>query len=265
MKKQTILLFMTLLGQFLYAQEGEIIYQEFEPAIHYSFICDLNASFAEPWVPIDLDHNGENDYWFHVRRDEWYCGQRMTFTYGSTVPYNMSRQRLVHEGDTLSKIDLGMEGSTVVFKTTGIYWIGVRWQRDEGYCYGWIKTSLESSDFTFAGDPINMQFYIHGMALCTQPDYPLIVGQTSFDWDVVDNEEIPIATVHPNPTTGVVRIIGKDLKAAEIINTLGQRVATAQGKGDQMTIDIANLPEGVYFVRITNEQGRKCVRKVVKE
>lgn len=81
----------------------------------------------------------------------------------------------------------------------------------------------------------------------------------------IDEKESMACTIHPNPTTGFITINGKDLKAAEVVNTLGQSVATAQGKGDQMTIDIANLPEGIYFVRITDEQGRKCVRKVVKE
>ena len=32
-----------------------------------------------------------------------------------------------------------------------------------------------------------------------------------------------------------------------------------------MQIDIANLPTGIYFVNITDSEGRKCVRKVVKE
>ena len=81
----------------------------------------------------------------------------------------------------------------------------------------------------------------------------------------IDEKESMACTIHPNPTTGFITINGKDLKAAEVVNTLGQRVATAHGKGDQLTIDIANLPEGIYFVRITDEQGRKCVRKVVKE
>ena len=35
--------------------------------------------------------------------------------------------------------------------------------------------------------------------------------------------------------------------------------------GETLQIDIANLPAGVYFVNIMDEEGRKCVRKVVKE
>jgi hypothetical protein len=59
--------------------------------------------------------------------------------------------------------------------------------------------------------------------------------------------------------------MGKDLKAAEVVNALGQCVATAQGEGERLTVDISSLPTGVYFVNITDNEGRKCVRKVVKE
>ena len=72
-------------------------------------------------------------------------------------------------------------------------------------------------------------------------------------------------TVAPNPTNGQVIITGKNLKQAEVVNLLGQRVATVAGEGDVLHIDMANLPKGVYFVRIKDGEGRTCVRKVVKE
>ena len=74
-----------------------------------------------------------------------------------------------------------------------------------------------------------------------------------------------LATLHPNPTNGQFTILGTNLKQAKIINTLGQCVATAKGEGEQLTVDISNLPAGVYFVSITDKEGRKCVKKVVKE
>ena len=71
--------------------------------------------------------------------------------------------------------------------------------------------------------------------------------------------------VRPNPTTSFVTITGQDLKSAEVFNTLGQKVATARSEGETMQIDLSELPIGVYFVNITDKEGRKCVRKVVKE
>ena len=73
------------------------------------------------------------------------------------------------------------------------------------------------------------------------------------------------ANVHPNPTTGLVTITGKDIKQAEVFNALRQHVATAKGEGEQMKVDISTLPAGVYIVNITDKDGRKCVKTVVKE
>lgn len=91
----------------------------------------------------------------------------------------------------------------------------------------------------------------------TQTEEPTYVG--------IEDKENEICIPHPNPTNGLVTITGKDLKQVEVLNILGQCVAKVQGQGETLQIDIANLPAGVYFVNIMDEEGRKCVRKVVKE
>ena len=82
---------------------------------------------------------------------------------------------------------------------------------------------------------------------------------------VVENGVKEEIEVYPNPATGIVTIIGKDLIVAKVFNTLGQCVATIKGEGEQIMADLGNLPAGVYFVNITDGEGRKCVKKVVKE
>ena len=71
--------------------------------------------------------------------------------------------------------------------------------------------------------------------------------------------------IFPNPATGFITIVGDGLKQVEVLDMLGQRVATHQAEGPQATIDISALPTGIYFVGITDENGKRCVRKVVKE
>ena len=80
-----------------------------------------------------------------------------------------------------------------------------------------------------------------------------------------ENVQISNYGIYPNPTTGMVTIMGKDLKTAEVFNALGQHMANDKGNGEQLTVDISDLPAGVYFVNITDSEGRKCVKKVVKE
>ena len=81
----------------------------------------------------------------------------------------------------------------------------------------------------------------------------------------IEEKENMTCIIHPNPTNGIVTITGANLKQAIVFNSLGQRVATIQGEGETLQIDIANLPVGIYFVNITDSEGRMCVRKVVKE
>ena len=69
----------------------------------------------------------------------------------------------------------------------------------------------------------------------------------------------------PNPATGLVTVIGEILRQTEMFNMLGQQVLSLQCKGNELQIDMTTLPAGIYFVTVTDKEGRKCVRKVVKE
>lgn len=70
--------------------------------------------------------------------------------------------------------------------------------------------------------------------------------------------------IRPVPAKNVIVISGNSLKQAEIVNLLGQRVAKIEGYGDQFTLDVSNIPAGIYFVNITDEKGGICVKKIVK-
>lgn len=133
------------------------------------------------------------------------------------------------------------------------------------YCYGWMECSMNWHWTTAPPQWTEGLLCINRMAFCTIPDYPMRLGQTDFIWDVKENISYAFATIHPNPTTGLVTITGKELKQAKVINALGQCVATVKGEGERLTVDISSLPAGVYFVNVTDKDGRKCVRKVVKE
>lgn len=138
------------------------------------------------------------------------------------------------------------------------YKVGLRFCDEQDCYYGWIEFEEDRASW-------NALFHISRTCFCAIPNYPLVWGQTSLTDDIGENEATAFATLYPNPTTGQVTILGQDLQTAEVINTLGQCVATAKGEGERLTVDISNLPAGIYFVNVTDGEGRKCVKKVVKE
>jgi hypothetical protein len=129
--------------------------------------------------------------------------------------------------------------------------------------YGWYHCyGMEGRDYP--GGPYLFKIYVDKIAFCTIPDYPLCYGETIIT-GVEENGSNAFATIHPNPTTVFVTITGENLQQADVINLLGRQVLSVRGKGDELHIDMADLPAGVYFVTVTNEEGRRCVRKVVKK
>ena len=80
-------------------------------------------------------------------------------------------------------------------------------------------------------------------------------------------------TLYPNPTTGMVTINGASGPVA-VENILGERVYIPHATTPQppplteegeCTLDLSRLPAGTYFVRVTGQDGRATVRRIVKE
>ena len=291
--KKVLLVFVTLLiSSRALPQKGGIIYTNFEPdsIVHY-----FNAeNISMPKLLLDMDYDGMEDFKFTCEKSLHLMLTtvlRGNPTWKFRLPYQIYHQDdavlivgdTIQWGDIIPSIEDGWAPAyrfqynrynttcpyqQVCPSADSHYYICVRHEVEGGFCYGWIDSHIFISE-----DPvINGSFYgqeiritIYRMAYCTVPNYPLRVGQIDFSYDLEENEFTTSAFIHPNPTTGQVTITGKDLKSAEVFNTLGQHIATAQGEGEQMTMDISALPSGVYFVNITDKDGRKCVRKVVKK
>lgn len=74
-------------------------------------------------------------------------------------------------------------------------------------------------------------------------------------------------TLYPNPTDGIIHIThpyGVNSQAKlSLVNILGAEVATKELNSDNSTIDISNLPKGVYFATINSNEGKSKSFKVV--
>jgi hypothetical protein len=83
-----------------------------------------------------------------------------------------------------------------------------------------------------------------------------MVEEGSFDTDrYLDN-----IVVYPNPTTGVLHIDAVDVEKVECYSQMGQLVGVYDNVNE---LNISELAEGVYMLRITVPQG-VTMRKVVK-
>lgn len=246
-------LFITLLMVALcctcgFAQQGEIIYTDFNPDL--TLVEGINSHDS---IMLDIDYDGVYDVKFFL------------IFYHFTIP--------VYEA--LNGWSLCAATDSTFLDSEYIQWwhdyylqpyttyIGLKKVIGEDCYYGWFYTYdgiTKNDKGTKAGT-----LFIDRVAYCTIPNYPLRAGQTSLTEDIVENEATAFATVHPNPTNGLVTISGLNLRQAEVVNTLGQRVAIVHGEGNQLSFDIGGLPAGIYFINVTDEEGRKCLRKVVKE
>ena len=73
--------------------------------------------------------------------------------------------------------------------------------------------------------------------------------------------------VLPNPATNGNIIIssGTNFNTIEIVSFLGQTVLAQPNTGNSTSIDISNLADGIYFVRITADNGATNVKKFIKQ
>jgi len=79
----------------------------------------------------------------------------------------------------------------------------------------------------------------------------------------VDEYTLTDFSVYPNPTTGILNIQSKTtIVQIELYNLLGQLV---KSNTNQNTINISSVDQGVYFIKVMDENGNIGSQKVVKK
>ena len=78
---------------------------------------------------------------------------------------------------------------------------------------------------------------------------------------IVENNNT--VSIFPNPATSVLNVNAEGFSTIEIVNLLGQTVYTANTTSN-MQINVSNLDNGVYFVRMNGENGT-ATQKFIKK
>ena len=69
--------------------------------------------------------------------------------------------------------------------------------------------------------------------------------------------------LYPNPTNGMIYISGVDAKKAEIYNLSGAKVQTIQLSSN--SINVSNLSQGSYLMKVTDANGATSISKFNKK
>ena len=95
----------------------------------------------------------------------------------------------------------------------------------------------------------------------------LIVAPEEEEIDGVEENGLSTVTLYPNPTNSNVNVaLGSGVRATEIrlINTIGQLISTTDVHDTVTVLHLSELPDGIYFIQIYNDNKLVTTGKVVK-
>jgi hypothetical protein len=70
---------------------------------------------------------------------------------------------------------------------------------------------------------------------------------------------------YPNPVSDILKVVAPETVHMELLNMEGKLLSEQSVIDGQATISLANLPEGVYIVKVIDREGRYGVRRIVKK
>ena len=71
-------------------------------------------------------------------------------------------------------------------------------------------------------------------------------------------------SVAPNPVTDVVTVRMSGLASVKILDVTGKLVKSVSAGGSDLSVDLGNLPAGVYFVKATDSSNNTSVERIIK-
>lgn len=130
------------------------------------------------------------------------------------------------------------------------------------YQWYYMDEVLENRTNNFITITPGTDFSDYGV-LIKQQDCEIALGRLVLSVD--SNEVISELYLYPNPTSGIIKILGNSassLHNVAVFNNLGQVVLSV---GNASEIDITALNVGLYFVKLTDSNGNIVVKKILKE
>ncbi len=144
------------------------------------------------------------------------------------------------------------------FIGNGPSFIGFRMEDNGDYYYGWIMLELSN----------NLTLKVMSYAMETSANTPIVVGDTGANIISLDEQQTPALDVYPTVVTDYLNVeFSNALKTVEVVSLTGNVVYSAEISKTAGThrVSMAEMPNGVYLVTLTEINGSRSIRKVVKQ
>jgi uncharacterized delta-60 repeat protein len=118
-------------------------------------------------------------------------------------------------------------------------------------------------------------------AIATQPDGKILIGGDFTSYDglprsriirLIDgfaplNEEETVSkiSIYPNPTSDYLNIMANPDSIWQVTDTFGRVVMAGKIEKPNIQLDMRKLPQGIYILCLTDPQGNKATKRIVKQ
>jgi len=159
---------------------------------------------------------------------------------------------------------------TITNETSAPFTINDIYEEGDGMDYLWFETSQDLPATLAIGESLEVTVGIAMVAKGYVETSIVVISNLESQYiSVKINEEIISGVdenlaatfeVYPNPTNNTLYING-DVQDVTIFNAVGQQVLFVESRNE---INVEDLSEGLYFVRISDKNGNSIVKKIVK-
>ena len=159
---------------------------------------------------------------------------------------------------------------TITNETSAPFTINDIYEEGDGMDYLWFETSQDLPATLAIGESLEVTVGLTMIAKGYIETSIVVISDLASQYITVKlNEEIfdgvvenlaASFEVYPNPMNNTLYING-DVQDVTIFNAVGQQVLFVESRNE---INVEDLSEGLYFVRISDKNGNSVVKKIVK-
>ena len=128
---------------------------------------------------------------------------------------------------------------------------------------------------TVIAEPIGthpfLNWTVNGQVVSTANPYTFVVDKDielvgNFEGTGVDEAAEQRVSVSPNPTKNTVNIECENMKGVAVYTIDGRMAKTYDGlNANAFTLDMSDVPQGIYILRVETREGTVINRKIIKE